>query len=673
LQRVKKTHLSLFLKNGPILTKHFGIKAARFMRKSIHMHQGVFSPFGSSVSLFHTNVSNLTVKDEKRQLKVDEFFKACEESNVEQLERLLKEDVSLSEEKMLAKGRVPPKESNVGKQMANTSEISSYINAMMYVCQFGFYEALQTLLKANGPKLMELDRVNKKEQGGFTALHSAIVSVGNFSEFLHTPNPPSLGASTQEQEIQYKKLQIQLYLTSNQSWLKCVQLLCENGADVNAPFSDTEYTPLMYAARHGLLQFVKLLLDYGADPNQRGSENQTPLNFAAAYGHSAVCQLLIAAGADPFLTDKNGDNFVKLAQEKNQPYPMMKIGQIMSHLKDRLTPERIATCRKIWFLDSSFSLDNDVTDMFGNTPLMTAAALGNLEAVNRLVDKGVNTNNINILGWTPLTWSLIHGIFPDVYNQKRIISKLLSGRADPNIATNDGLVPLCFAHDSQNIKLLVEEGQANINHKSPIDTSTPLIMLLSNPKCRTDAIKTMINANADVNYEMKDGTRPIFYACLRGHQEPVSLLIKAGAEYSDLVHKQTGQNLMLIAASRGYFDIVRILIQNNVDINYKSPNGMHTMFYAVHMGHEQTITLLLNLGLDVNIKMHELQVTPLHVAVMSGRPNIVKLLLENGADISATDNRGFTALEYATQKAADNQPNAKEIVQILEEYSQNKE
>lgn len=617
----------------------------------------------SAIKLSTTTTNTGASISPQRQAKIDAFFRAFEESDVETIGRMLSEDSSLALEKISAKAKVPSKE-NKG-QVQSQSEVNSHINAMMFACQYGFFEVLKELLKHRGEQLIQQDRANKTEQGGYCALHSAIIGAGNYLEFLNTPNPPNMESSTHEQELAYKRNQLQLYLPNNLSWLKCVQLLCEHGVDVTATFGDTDFTPLMYASRHGLIQIVKLLLDHGANPNHMGNERQTALNFAAAYGKSDVAQLLIAAGADPYHQDKDGNNFIKLAADERQPYALNKMAHVLSTMSS-LTEEQVTRCRNVWFPQSNVL--SSETDLFGNTQLMAAAACGNFEAVSRLIDQGMSPNNINILGWTPLTWSLIQGTNPDVFNQKRIVAKLISAGADPNIPTNDGVVPVANTNNSDIIRMLIQEGKANLSYKSSIDGSTPLVLLLSHTKIGTDSVKIMIDAGADVNVELKDGTRPLFYACIRGHLEPFSLLINAGAD-PHIVHPQTGVNLMLLAASRGYFDLVRVLVQHRVDFNYRSPNGIHTIFHAIHFGHEPTVSLMLNLGVDPNLKMMELQITPLQVAIIAGHTNIVKTLLAEGADINATDAKGISCMQYAQQKAADNTPNAKEILQLLQEHA----
>ncbi|XP_078280008.1 uncharacterized protein LOC144607202 [Rhinoraja longicauda] len=64
------------------------------------------------------------------------------------------------------------------------------------------------------------------------------------------------------------------------------------------------------------LRCVKLLLQQGADPNVRSSEDLTPLHVAASWGCIKCVKLLLKNGADPTLLDQDGQNAVDLARDQ---------------------------------------------------------------------------------------------------------------------------------------------------------------------------------------------------------------------------------------------------------------------------------------------------------------------------------------------------------------------
>ena len=62
--------------------------------------------------------------------------------------------------------------------------------------------------------------------------------------------------------------------------------------------SPSDGTPLMSAAAEGELESMRLLLDYGADPNARNENNELPLGYACSYGQWDAAKLLVERGAD---------------------------------------------------------------------------------------------------------------------------------------------------------------------------------------------------------------------------------------------------------------------------------------------------------------------------------------------------------------------------------------
>ncbi len=96
-----------------------------------------------------------------------------------------------------------------------------------------------------------------------------------------------------------------------------IRSLLEIGADPN-PIDHDGFPPLIAAlscsrpcpgsvGRSDVLEVMKLLLAFKADPNQRGINDYTPLHMAVAEGNLAVVELLLASGADPLLRTRIDD------------------------------------------------------------------------------------------------------------------------------------------------------------------------------------------------------------------------------------------------------------------------------------------------------------------------------------------------------------------------------
>ena len=91
--------------------------------------------------------------------------------------------------------------------------------------------------------------------------------------------------------------------------LAFIRTLLEIGADANAPVDDG-FPPLIAALsctrqvpgskpRTDVDDVLKLLLSFGADPNQRGINDYTPLHMAVGEGNALAVQILLDGGADP--------------------------------------------------------------------------------------------------------------------------------------------------------------------------------------------------------------------------------------------------------------------------------------------------------------------------------------------------------------------------------------
>jgi len=82
---------------------------------------------------------------------------------------------------------------------------------------------------------------------------------------------------------------------------------------------------------------------------------------------------------------------------------------------------------------------------------------------------------------------------------------------------------------------------------------------------------------------------------------------------------------------------------------------------AAHCGRKDVVELLLNNGADVNAKSND-GWSALTYAARNGRKDVVELLLNAGTDINAKDNYGWSALMYAVAYGH------KDVVELLKRY-----
>lgn len=103
---------------------------------------------------------------------------------------------------------------------------------------------------------------------------------------------------------------------------------------------------------------------------------------------------------------------------------------------------------------------------------------------------------------------------------------------------------------------------------------------------------------------------------------------------------QTGLTPLMEAASGGYVEVGRVLLDKGADVNAPPvPSSRDTgLTIAADKGHCRFVELLLNRGAQVEVKNKKGN-SPLWLAANGGHLNVVELLFNAGADIDSQDNR----------------------------------
>lgn len=119
-------------------------------------------------------------------------------------------------------------------------------------------------------------------------------------------------------------------------------------------------------------------------------------------------------------------------------------------------------------------------------------------------------------------------------------------------------------------------------------------------------------------------------------------------EWENAAEAISKMTLIDVAASRGDEDVVRLLLQH-VAIKRPEPTASSeptALHLAALVGPGQVVKMLLDQTVDVNPKDHH-GATPLHAAVWRGYGPVVNEHLEHGVDINSKDNNGATPLHIA--------------------------
>lgn len=162
------------------------------------------------------------------------------------------------------------------------------------------------------------------------------------------------------------------------------------------------------------------------------------------------------------------------------------------------------------------------------TNLLLAAELGLLEGIASILDKGIDVNARVNVHQNALIQAASN-------NQYEAVDLLLRRGAKVDSVDNLGNTPLMMTKDATIIKRLIESG-ANINHTNTL-SHTPLICQAF--RNNADAVKSLHNAGAPLEYQSADGCTAIVHAAQSNAIETVQILIELGADHSGITNPDT--------------------------------------------------------------------------------------------------------------------------------------
>jgi ankyrin repeat protein len=161
-----------------------------------------------------------------------------------------------------------------------------------------------------------------------------------------------------------------------------------------------------------------------------------------------------------------------------------------------------------------------------------------------------------------------------------------------------------------------------------------------------DGVRTLIAADpAAVDADDEHGWRPIFHAGLWRHEEVVRLLIEAGADLA----AHDGYVLHYAGEVPNNKGIVSRLVQYGaLDAHVRPTDDLSRQFLAaVFLADTARVRSLLSRHAHLAITPDGRGDQPIHHAARNGDTEVVRLLIEHGADVNARNTRGHTVLYCA--------------------------
>lgn len=438
---------------------------------------------------------------------------------------------------------------------------------------------------------------------------------------------------------------------------------------------------LVDAIRDGNRTTALALLDDGADPNAASDDGTTALHWAVANGDAELVARLVAAGADPNVANVYGAT------------PMAEAA--------------VSAGTEIIEALLEAGADPDAESEDGQTSLMLVARTANVGAARLLLEHGANVNaRERLFGQTALMWAasqrrpqmvallLEHGAEVDARSRIHDWERQVSGEPRAQYRPSGGLTPMLFAVREgclDCVRLLLDAG-ADIDLPDP-DGITPLIMAVAN--MRFDIAAFLLDAGADPNRWDWWGRTPLYLAVdlntlphggrpdrpvldATTSLELIERLLAAGANPNAQlklrppfrnVGADRGVDHMLIigttpllrAAKAGDVAAIELLLAHGADPTLTNRDGINPLMAAAGLGTAEqdttgrykteaqaieSIRLLMEAGLDVNATDRRGR-TALHGAALQGYNEVVRYLASVGARLDVEDGSGYTPLDTA--------------------------
>ncbi|CAH3194929.1 unnamed protein product [Porites evermanni] len=169
------------------------------------------------------------------------------------------------------------------------------------------------------------------------------------------------------------------------------------------------------------------------------------------------------------------------------------------------------------------------------------------------------------------------------------------------------------------------------------------------------ALNTLLETSQpNLDHSNAKGLSALHYAARNNHAEVIQLLINHGADpnvRSRVEHKALSP--LHFAAWFNAAKAVDVLLRNGANVESGSAFGQKPLHYAVSRASPELVMTLITKGKANLNGLDNHRFSPLHLATQRGRLDIIKILIEHGADISAVNEESETAIHIAAREGRD--------------------
>lgn len=336
----------------------------------------------------------------------------------------------------------------------------------------------------------------------------------------------------------------------------------------------------------------------------------------------------------------------------------------------------------VWFLLEQKGNDVNKRSHDGRTPVFWAAYRGNIELMTQLIDKGAKTDLIDDHGFSLVNFAATTGqVDVDLYDLC-----IQRGAQLTEEFNNDGATPLLLIMPHLKSLKMVEYFEGKGMSFDQLDkhgnnafvyaarTGNQLLMDHAieqglDPRANNDAAlifaargtrgvkntvevyQYLVEAGLSVSSEDEKGMTALHHLARRNENWTIFdyfLSLNANLNRQD----SEGITPFLIAVSHNSVEIINSLSQKDVNKEIKNGKGENALHLAVKRNDFEVVRVVFSLELDINAKTSD-GLTALHIAAMKSKDDqLLRLLLEAGADKNSMTGFEESAFDLANENEA---------------------
>ncbi|ORX44723.1 ankyrin [Piromyces finnis] len=433
-----------------------------------------------------------------------------------------------------------------------------------------------------------------------------------------------------------------------------------NIGDINGDY------PIITAFYSNNLEIFEYIIEHGGDCNIKNRNNNSLISLA--------------------IDRSNGRDYIKLMLKQNITIMKEEYINGSDSIMKAINNNNINIVVLLIQYGIQNNINMNIIDRNGNTPLTLSYRLKHKNIFKFLI-KYLDINKTDLNGNNILYYVIVK---EDIETMRSLIrngadvnSKNKLGKSNMDLLISKGYTFLnSLLNYSHSISLNIPNSQGEI----------PLITVIKintfSDEEKEFMVENLIKRGSDVNFIDSTGNTSLVYAIQKKSKSIVNLLVKNDANINYLI-PSNNQTILMYAIDIGNIEIIQLLVEYGADIIFKNNKGYSALektfekenleifkFFVnydinnftneiinnlISKGNISLLKILIENNFDVNLK-DENNDTPLVYAFKNRQPEIVKYLIENGADVTNKNKQNETIedlntkyfYEFGWQKSYDN-------------------